>query len=34
MRLLRTELYKVLYPLVGAEKVIKAANALLRLQRV
>ncbi|MBM4274362.1 MAG: HsdR family type I site-specific deoxyribonuclease [Deltaproteobacteria bacterium] len=34
MRRLRTELYKVLYPLVGAEKVIKAANALLRLQRV
>ena len=34
MRGLRTELYKVLYPLVGAEKVIKTANALLRLQRV
>jgi len=34
MRRLRTELYKVLYPLVGAERVIEAANKILRLQRV
>lgn len=34
MRKLRTELYKVLYPLVGPEQVIEAANKILRLQRV
>lgn len=33
-RKLRTELYKVLRPLVGTEKMIEVANRLLRLQRV
>ena len=31
---LRTELYKTLRPLVGTEKMIDAANRLLRLQRI
>jgi len=31
---LRAELYKVLLPLVGAKKMVAAANSLLRLQRV
>jgi type I restriction enzyme R subunit len=31
---LRAELYKVLLPLVGAKKMVDAANSLLRLQRV
>jgi len=34
MRKLRTQLYKVLYPLVGSDQVIEAVNKILRLQRV